>query len=223
LVSLLVWIIVKQGGIINPGELAVPYPAFVFLSITMWALFFEIYKRTGNTILENTNLMLANKIPFEVFILNNILEGIIRVSISFLLCIFLFLFLGVKVSYYAILFPVLFLPLVMAGLFLGLLSCLFRIVAVDLGNILEEVIKLLFFCTPVLYTLDKGKGMLSKIILFNPLSYLIEVPRAIILEGESEYLNTYLILSFGLFIGVLFLFKFCVKSSSSLLERAVNQ
>jgi lipopolysaccharide transport system permease protein len=93
LVSLLVWIIVKQGGIINPGELAVPYPAFVFLSITMWALFFEIYKRTGNTILENTNLMLANKIPFEVFILNNILEGIIRVSISFLLCIFLFLFL----------------------------------------------------------------------------------------------------------------------------------
>jgi lipopolysaccharide transport system permease protein len=53
----------------------------------------------------------------------------------------------------------------------------------DLGNIIGSIITFLMFITPVMYAKPKT-GFLRTFTKFNPLYYLVDVPRNLILTGN---------------------------------------
>ena len=53
----------------------------------------------------------------------------------------------------------------------------------DIDYIYEIFIRLLFFITPIFYSVESMDGMARTILLLNPLTYIIIFTRQIIIEG----------------------------------------
>jgi len=79
---------------------------------------------------------------------------------------------------------------VAAGLFLSLLNGLFR----DVGAALPSVMQFLLFLTPVMYA-KPASGLAATLATYNPLYYLVVVPRDLLLFGTTEILSGYAICS----------------------------
>ena len=167
--------------------------------------------------------MLSNRVPFEIFLYNNIIVQIAIFSISFLIALMLVLFLGVKLSWTLLIFPFFLLPLIGTGYFIGLIGSILRVVVGDIGKMLDAAIKTLMLLSPVLYTADTKIGIMGQILKYNPLTYLIEVPRTILFDGVFVHVELFLGLSITILILCVVMTHFCIKSSPGLLERIVNQ
>ncbi|MFT5802021.1 MAG: lipopolysaccharide transport system permease protein, partial [Nonlabens sp.] len=72
ILSVIIWIILNSAGIIEPGESAIPYPAYVLLSTSIWGFFIGIYQTTSQTILGGGRMMIMNKFPQEILMVNKI-------------------------------------------------------------------------------------------------------------------------------------------------------
>ena len=44
LITIIIWILVKRSGVLDPGDTGVSYTAFLLLSTTVWFSFYESYK-----------------------------------------------------------------------------------------------------------------------------------------------------------------------------------
>lgn len=53
----------------------------------------------------------------------------------------------------------------------------------DLDHIYEVVLRILFFATPIIYSVDILSPAIQRVVMFNPLAHLMEFARGIILEG----------------------------------------
>jgi len=85
---------------------------------------------------------------------------------------------------------------------LGLMFSLINAVVRDIANVLPIFITFMMLLTPVLYAKPKT-GILLTITKYNPLYYLVSMPRNFILLGASSLLKGYLIaagISFVVFI-----------------------
>jgi len=78
----------------------------------------------------------------------------------------------------------------------------------DIGNMLSIMMTFLMFLTPVLYAKPKT-GILATVTNYNPLYYLISVPRELVLmgtisEGAGFFFST--ILSVTVFVACILVF-----------------
>ncbi len=222
ILSVIIWIFMKGGGVIEPGVMSIPYPVFVFISTTLWGLFFEVYLKISRIFIANAGVILAHKVPFEVFFTIGLLVKLLRFIIPLVISIIVMLVYQVFPDPLAIFFPIFVLPLVGAGFCLGLITGLIRALAKDIAQMIDEVIKLLIFVTPVLYSMDVQSGILATIVTYNPLSYLIEAPRQLIFHGVVPNWEIYLGLSVGLLVLSTLILQIFLKLAPRIPERIIQ-
>jgi lipopolysaccharide transport system permease protein len=73
-------------------------------------------------------------------------------------------------------------PIMLFTLGLGFILSLLNGIVRDIGNMLSILMTFLMFLTPVLYARPKT-GILATVTNYNPLYYLISVPRELVLTG----------------------------------------
>ena len=122
----------------------------------------------------------------------------------------------------AIFFPLMIIPLVLASFCLGLFTGIIRALAKDIAEMIDEVVKMLIFITPVLYTMEVQSGILAKIVKYNPLSYLIESPRQLLLQGSVDNWSIFIGISIGLLLLTAIFVHFFLKLASRIPERVIQ-
>ena len=98
---------------------------------------------------------------------------------------------GLSVHVTFFLFPVFLIPLLLLAIASGLLFSLLEIVASDVARMVNRILAASLFITPVAFSAQQSRGMLSGLVEFNPLTYLIQVPRDILLTGRIELSAAY--------------------------------
>lgn len=222
IVSIFIWLILNNGGIIEPGDTDIPYPAYVLLSTSIWAFFYDGYRNSSTIINRGASILIMNQIPGELLIAETIIVHVIKFSIPLGINLIALLFFGVKFSLVALLFPLALIPLLLAGISIGLLVAIFRVIATDLSNIADEGMKLLMFLTPVVYSPKINIGWLSEIIAYNPLTYLIGFPRNLLTTGKFYEPQLFLLCSAAVCLLFLFMLRFYLLMSPRVLERLVK-
>lgn len=200
-IALITFIILNNSGILSIGEINIPYPIFAILGLSFWQIF-----ATG--IIGSTNSMtstggMIKKINFskEVLVFASMAQSLIAFLVQIVIVISLFIYYGYSPSIFIVLVPVLIIPMILFTLGLGFIFSLLNGIIRDLGNLIGSIITFIMFVTPVMYTKPKT-GLLGLFTKFNPLYYLVDVPRHLILTGNfSERLGFFLsvCLSFFLF------------------------
>lgn len=182
-ITVVAWVLLQGAGLFDPGTTGVPYPAYVLLSTTIWSLFVSLYQLASHMLVGNAQVLLQHQFPREVYILEKMAVAIVNFMIPLLLSLLVLVIYGVSFSWHLLLFPLALLPLVLFGTAIGIVFALLKAITSDLHNFFDKAIVLIMYITPVVYANDPGSELLSSIIRWNPLTYLISFPRDLLIYG----------------------------------------
>ncbi len=217
--SVLLWVLLKASGMLNPGDTGIPYVAYVFLSNAIWTLFMSFYKNISETYVGRGGELLHNNFPHVIIVVEKIIITLINFIIPLLLSIAVLLAFKVPISWSALLFPLTILPLIFLGTGLGLIFSVLKIVALDLTTIFDNSLELLKYITPVVFATTVNNGTLQTIMKYNPLTYLISFPRNVLLNQGFPDFNLFLLCSLCSLIFLIFSYRFFTISSPVVFEK----
>ncbi|OAV44841.1 ABC transporter permease [Lewinella sp. 4G2] len=221
LVSVVIWILLNRAGVLEPGQMDIPYPAYVLLSTSIWGFFSELYKACAKILESNGRLLLMTPFPPQTFVVSALIVHLIRFAIPFGLNIIVLLLFGVKFTWAALLFPFALIPLLLLAAAIGLIASLLKIVAMDLSKLADEGIRLLMFLSPVVYSPKLEVGGLSFIIDINPLTYLISFPRELLTSGTFYRPGLFAICALASLLFFLFALRFFRLAEPRVRERLI--
>jgi lipopolysaccharide transport system permease protein len=191
LISVGTFIYLNRAGIFDIGDISVPYPLFAVAGMAFWQLFATGLISSTNSLV-NAGAMLT-KINFtrEALVISATGQAIVSFLIQIAVVFVLFLWYQIIPSWTLVLVPFAMLPLFLFTLGLGFIFSVINGVLRDVGNMISVSITFLLFLTPVLYAKPES-GIAAVVSNYNPLYYLISVPRDLLILGGTTNLYGYM-------------------------------
>lgn len=219
ILSVTIWLILNYTGIYNPGESSVPYTGYLLLSMSIWIFFSNFFKLIATSVTESGSMLMEMPFDMEAKLVEKILVTIINFLIPFTLNIVVLLILGVRFDWSSLLFFPTLIPLILLGIAFGVFISLIEVVFNDILLVASQGITLLMYFTPVVYTDKVESPFLQQIISINPLTYLLGVPRDLLVGTPIVSWNEYwLSAGFALVVFILVI-HFFFKSVYKIVER----
>jgi len=184
LIGVASFVFMQKAGILNPGQLSMPYPIYVFIGTSIWGLFISSVTTVAGGLINNSDLVMRTNIPK----IGLALTGLAKIAYSLLvniavLLVLLWIF-RTPPSALAILYPFAVLPIIFFGVGLGLVLSVVGAVARDITNVCTTLIALVMYITPVAYSPDFKNQTVQNIINWNPMTYLVDSPRSLFVTGD---------------------------------------
>lgn len=160
------------------------FSIMIFSGMIVHGLFAECFNRAPTLITSNSNYV--KKVVFPLEILSWVLMGsaIFHAIISIFVLLIAQLFLIGSVPWTAILVPVILLPLLLLTMgiswFLAASGVYFR----DLAQLTGIISTVLLFLSPVFYPLSGLSPGYQALLYLNPLTFVIESSRGVLILGE---------------------------------------
>lgn len=207
-ISVGTFVLLNRSGVFTIGDVGVPYPVYAMLGISFWQLFAAGLVACSNSLVKAGQLIVKINFSKKSLVIASIGQSIVAFLIQFALAGALFIFYGISPSVATVLVPVVAIPILLLSLGLGFIFAIFNGIVRDIGNLLSIFITFLMFLTPVLYA-KPSAGILVKITRYNPLYYLVALPRDLVLRGSFAEWGGFFygtILSVVIFVSCLFVF-----------------
>lgn len=221
LLGVISWVIMNATGIVNPGDVGIPYPAYVLFSTTIWGLFMGFISSSSNTLQAAQGFIMQVNFHHEALLIKQVAHHMVNFIISFVMSIIVLMVFGVMPSWKIIFFPLAILPLFFLGASIGLFITIIKVVAVDLQRAIEFIISLLMYITPIVYSSKFDNAILQTFMHYNPLTYLVGGVRDLIIYGRMDYIGIYLVLSMLTFIMFIVSIKLFYVSEGKVIEKMI--
>jgi lipopolysaccharide transport system permease protein len=185
LVTVGTFVVLNGAGVFNTGAIAIPYALYAVLGVAIWQLF------SAGIIASSNSLVLAGpmitKINFSLksLVVASMGQSILSFLVGFCVVVVLLFYYRFVPSAGILLLPLLIIPIILLTLGLGFMSSLLNGILRDIGNVLSVCMTFLLFLTPILYA-KPTTGILAVVATYNPLYYLVSVPRDLVLTGVSS-------------------------------------
>lgn len=198
---------------------SVPPMLFNLAGITIWNYFTACFTDTSNTFRSNAGIFGKVYFPRLITPLSVVITNLVRMGIQFLLFLFFyvyFLFQGMQptIDFKMLFFPLLVFGMGSMGLGLGMIISSMVTKYRDLSYLIGFGVQLLMYVSAVMYPLALIKEKLpnySWLVEYNPLAYMIETTRYVLLnQGDFSWngiLYTLLVMVSTLLIGLLLFHK----------------
>lgn len=184
LVGIASWIFLQKAGMLTPGDVGIPYPAYVLIGTSMWGLFVGFFNAASATLKSGQSLVMQVNYPHEALLFKETAQYLADFLIVFLMNVIVLFLYGVIPSVCIIFFPIVALPLFLLGAAIGLISSMVAVVAFDLSKAINILIGLMMYLTPVIYSDSVSSPMVQTFIRLNPLTHLVCSARDIIIYGR---------------------------------------
>lgn len=187
--AVLPFIFLTKVGIFRPGETDMPYPIFIVIGLGIWGLMTSCFSTISNSLQFNDDLIKRTNIPKITFAITGLANVVYHLLVHFVVVVIFVLIMGQSPSVWLLIYPLALLPIILFSFGLGLLFSVIGTIAKDLGNIVLSTLNLLLFISPVVYMPNFNHPLLSFVISWNPFTYLVDFPRALLVLGEfrAEY------------------------------------
>jgi len=208
LVSIGIFIVLNRSGILNIGDIGAPYSIYALLGMAFWQFFSTGLVACSNSLVNAGPMILKINFSKKSLVIAAAAKAIVPFIIQIMMVGVLFVGYGMAPNIMSLLIPIFVIPLILFTIGLGFFASLLNGVMRDIGNIISIFLTFMMFLTPVLY----GKpriGVLATLTKYNPLYYLVSVPRNLVLKGvilEWEGFLIVCLISVILFLGCLYAF-----------------
>lgn len=215
------WVFMNATGVLTPGDVGIPYPAYVLLSTTIFGLFSGFFGATASSL--QTTQGFINQVNFahDVIIVKQGLQQLSSFLITFTVSVVALFFFGVFPSWKIIFFPLMVFPIFFIGAAMGMIVSVISVVFPDITRVVNFVVGLLLYVTPVIYSPKFDNDILQIIIKYNPLTYIIGDARDLIIYGRIENLQNYCISIAGALILFLVAWRFFYISEEKVIEKMI--
>ncbi len=150
------------------------YLIYLIAGIIPWTFFTTSINSGMNSILFNANIIKKVYFPREILPISSVTSGLVNFIISCIIILIFAIFSGVGIG-----FSLLFLPIVVIIQYIFTLGIVFVLSAIeiyvkDIEHIVNFIISMLFYVTPILYTPEYVPERMRFILQLNPMAYIIE-------------------------------------------------
>ena len=170
------------------------YVTFLIIGILPWTYFVTVVNQSSGSILYSGNIIKKVYFPREILPISVNLSGLVNFLIS---CLIIFIFLicsGIGFSWY-----ILFLPLIILTEFILLQGISLIVSAVnvyvrDFEYIINFILSMLFYATPVLYSSALFEGSIIRdLVRLNPMATIIDCYRDVLFYQSMLHIKSLII------------------------------
>ena len=159
------------------------FPIYFFSGQILYLFLNESTTMAMGSVIANEGIIKKVYVPKYIFPLSRVISTLINMMFSFIAFMFVFIFTGVQFQWTMLLIPIpiiyIFVFALGVALFMSALTVFFR----DLTYLYGVFMQLLFFTTPIIYTMDSIPDWLEPIYGFNPLFHFITYFREVAIWG----------------------------------------
>lgn len=159
------------------------YAVYLCCGLVPWQYFSAVVLRGAAVMVDNGNIIKKVYFPREILPISVVTSEGVNFLISTIIILGFVVFSGLGLSWnilwYFLIVLIQFIVSVGIALLVSSLTVYFR----DLLHLLGILIQLLFYATPIVYSIDSVPSNLQWIVKINPMSYLIEGYRNIFYNG----------------------------------------
>ena len=166
-------LVMKTGGSYKD------YTVFMVCGLIPWAYFTTVINRASFIMIENGNILKKVYFPRSILPLSLVTSETINFLVSCIIILAFIVIKGFGISKFILFFPLVL--LIQYVLLLGI-ALIFSAVTVymrDIQHFIGVVLQLLFYATPIVYSIDTIPENFRWILKWNPMTYIIEGYRAI--------------------------------------------
>ena len=175
---------------------------FLIIGIIPWTFFSTTIGQGMSTVLANAGIIKKVYFPREILPISVIISGVVNFAISNVIILIFTLFGGIGISWHLIFLPLIMLFQAMFSLGLVFILSAINIYIKDTEYIVNFIINLAFYATPILYTrsMFANNKLIQVVFTLNPMTTFIESYRDIYLYHQIPNLMMLLIMGFVSFL-----------------------
>lgn len=195
-------------GVLQPGDGNMPYTLYVLIGSTIWTSLPVSLSAVSSGLQGQADLIMRTRVPKVALAVATLANVCYSTLISMLTIFIVFMLLDMWPSWYFAIYPLLVAPLLLAGLAVGLVLAVLGSIMRDMTQMVLQGLAFVMYVTPVIYVFDSIKNpLIKKIIMYNPITYLVDVPRSLIVLGHSAHTAIYLQLYAVILVAVVIGFR----------------
>ena len=160
------------------------FALILFVGLIVHALFSEVLNRAPGLILNNVNYVKKVVFPLEVLPAILVLAALFHAAVSLVVLQLAFGVLHADWHWTALLAPLVLAPLLILALGLAWMLAALGVYLRDIGQTMGIVTSVLLFLSPVFYPMSAVPERFQPFILANPLTFIIEQARAVLIWGR---------------------------------------
>ena len=162
------------------------YPLFLLAGLIPWLWFAATVTSSVSALSRDSNLLRKAPFPSELLVLRAIIVTALDFLVGIFLLFLLFLIYGGRPTVTFFFFPLLFFiqALFLAGLAMPLAMA--GAVSHDFDHFVGNGLRILFFVTPIAYSLDSVPQKYRPLLTLNPLSWLTNLYQQTFLGGQPN-------------------------------------
>jgi len=215
------WVFLQMTGMLKPGNVGIPYPAYVLVGTSMWGLFMGFYNSATQTLSAGQALVMQVNYPHEALLFKQTAQQVANFVISFGLNLAVLIAFSIIPSWKTIFFPLVALPMFFLGTAIGLIASMISIVAIDISKAINMGMGLLMYITPVIYSDKVDSTFVQMVAKWNPLTYIVCSCRDIIIYGRLYNATGYFICLLLSLILFLISWRLFFVSEQKIIERMI--
>lgn len=195
------------------------YTTFLIIGILAWNWFSISIAQGTFVVLGNSGIIKKVYFPREILPISVVTSGMVNFLISLVIIAIFVICSGIGFSWHLI-----FLPLAIIAQYFLTLTIVFVTSAIDvyvrdIEYIINFVVQMLFYATPILYSIDLFKGTkLYSILKLNPMGAIIDSYRDILYWHHMPHIKSLLIVLFISIVLCYLAYKFFIKLSKGFAE-----
>lgn len=168
----------------------IPFILYLLSGIFPWLYISQGINTGASSILKNLSLLSKMNFPPSVFISITLSNNVFNLLITSVIMIIVSVAFDL-VPYWHFLYFMYFLFSSMILIFgISLITSILIVKVRDVRNILQNIIRSLFFLTPIFWSFEEANGILKVITSLNPFSYLINIYRISFVQENANKIGT---------------------------------
>jgi lipopolysaccharide transport system permease protein len=192
-------------GVLQPGQGEIPYTLYVLVGSMIWGCLPGSMGAVSGGLQAQADLIMRTRIPKLALAVSSLANLMYGIMISMVTMAILFLVIGTPPSWWFLAYPILIFPMLLLGTAAGLVLSVLGPIARDLTPLVSQALALVMYVTPVIYVYTTiQNSVVRTMIEWNPITYLVDVPRSLICLGRADNIDIYVMVSAGTVLLVTF-------------------
>ena len=181
------------------------FAMILFCGLSVFNMFSETISRATGLISANVNYVKKVVFTLEILPVMMTMTALFHATISYSILVVVNYVLRGNISAYLWMWPFAMLPAICLTVGMGYLVSALSVFLKDLGNIISVIVMILMYTSPVFYSISAVPESFRSIAMWNPMTYIIENLRNVVLYNSmlrwDQYLISWLYAAIILFAG----------------------
>ena len=179
------YVLKAKFGVKIEDERVGAFAIIMFCGMAVFNVFSDTVNSCSTIVISNSNLVKKVVFPLELLPLSQAIVCFIFGLIWFVLLLVGVVLILQSLSWYALLVPVMLVPLFFFSCGCGFIVAAFGVYIRDLPYVISVVLQILFFMTPIFYSVKFVPERFQLFLYLNPLCEMVEQTRIVFLYGDQ--------------------------------------